>query len=89
MSMGGSEMKQNKKTVSPMSNEGRNTYVIEHITDALLELMQDKPIEDISISELCETAGIGQSLVLSKFQQQRRYFAGIYSEHFSGMDTWR
>ena len=25
-------MRQNKKTVSPMSNEGRNQYVVEHIT---------------------------------------------------------
>ena len=40
-------MRQNEKTVSPMSNEGRNSYVIEHITDALLKLMKDKPIEDI------------------------------------------
>lgn len=28
-------MRQSEKTVSPMSNEGRNSYVIEHITDAL------------------------------------------------------
>ena len=45
-------MRQNKETVSPMSNEGRNIYVIEHITESLLTLLEDKTIEDISISEL-------------------------------------
>ena len=30
-------MIQKSKSVSPMSNEGRNAYVIEHITDALLK----------------------------------------------------
>ena len=59
MSMEGEKMRQIKKNVSPMSNEGRNTYVIEHITDALLKLLREKPMEDISISELCELAGIG------------------------------
>ena len=32
-------MRQTEKNVSPMSNEGRNAYVIEHITDALLKLL--------------------------------------------------
>ena len=54
-------MRQNKETVSPMSNEGRNIYVIEHITESLLTLLQDKAIEDISISELCDNAGIGRA----------------------------
>lgn len=49
-----------------MSNEGRNAYVIEHITAALLELLRRKPIEEISISELCELAGIGPGVLLSK-----------------------
>lgn len=35
-------MRQNKQNVLPMSNEGRNAYVIEHITDALLELVEKK-----------------------------------------------
>lgn len=34
MSMEGIKMRQNTKNVSPMSNEGRNQYVVEHITDA-------------------------------------------------------
>ena len=50
-----------------MSNEGRNAYVIEHITDALLKLLREKPIEAISISELCEQAGIGRASFYRKF----------------------
>ena len=83
-------MRQNKKTVSPMSNEGRNTYVIEHITDALLELMQDKPIEDISISELCETAAIGRASFYRNFNSKedilRGYIQNIFQEWTNGDD---
>lgn len=60
-------MIQNAKTVSPMSNEGRNTYVIEHISDAMLSLLSNKPIEDISISELCERAGVGRASFYRNF----------------------
>ena len=37
-SIGGAKMIQKSKSVSPMSNEGRNAYVIEHINEALLGL---------------------------------------------------
>lgn len=53
-------MIQNKKNVSPMSNEGRNAYVIEHINEALFGLLEKKALNDISISEICETAGVGR-----------------------------
>ena len=43
-------MRQTSKNVSPMSNEGRNLYVITHITESLLELLKDKPLNDISIN---------------------------------------
>ena len=54
-------MKQTRKNVSPMSNEGRNSYVIKQLTDAFLSLLAKKPLEDISISELVETAGVGRA----------------------------
>ena len=63
-------MRQKSKNVSPMSNEGRNAYVIEQITDALLTLLQDKPLEDISISELCESAGVGRASFYRNFHQK-------------------
>ena len=33
-------MEQNAKTISPMSNEGRNAYVVERLTGALLALFE-------------------------------------------------
>ena len=47
-------MKQKEHAASPFSNEARNTYVIEHITDTLLALLRDRPLREISISELCQ-----------------------------------
>lgn len=49
-------MIQKSKSVSPMSNEGRNAYVIEHINEALWGLLKEKSLNEISISEICETA---------------------------------
>ena len=37
-------MEQNAKTVSPMSNEGRNAYVVERLTGALLALLKEHDI---------------------------------------------
>lgn len=54
-------MIQTERIVSSMSNEGRNTYVVEHLTNALLELLNEKPIHDISISELVNRAGVGRA----------------------------
>lgn len=53
-------MKQNDKNVSPRSNEGRNAYVVEHITSAMLDLLKEKPMEYISISELADRAQVGR-----------------------------
>ena len=61
-------MEQKRKTVSPFSNEARNAYVIEHITDALLTLLKDKPIGYISISELCDFSGIGRASFYRNFE---------------------
>ena len=61
-------MRQSTKNVSPMSNEGRNAYVIGHLTDALMKLLRDKPLEAISISELCELAGIGRASFYRNFK---------------------
>ena len=77
-------MRQTAKNVSPMSNEGRNAYVIEHSIDALLKLLGEKPIEKISISELCETAGIGRASFYRNFDSKedilRTYILRIFRE---------
>ena len=54
-------MRQSGNAVSPMSNEGRNSYVTSHLTDALLALLGQKPIDEISISELTSKAGVGRA----------------------------
>ena len=69
-------MRQTPKSVSPFSNEARNAYVIEHITDALLTLLKDKPIGDISISELCDLAGIGRASFYRNFESKEDILRG-------------
>lgn len=61
-------MRQTSKSVSPMSNKGRNAYVITHITDALIQTMGEKPFNDISISELCDIAGVGRASFYRNFE---------------------
>ena len=54
-------MEQKKKNVSPFSNEARNAYVLEHVTASVLKLLQEKPLNDISVSEICDDAAIGRT----------------------------
>lgn len=54
-------MKQSEQNVSPMSNEGRNNYVIEHIREAFLCLLKEKSIDQITITEMCDMAGVGRA----------------------------
>lgn len=54
-------MEQKRKNVSPFSNESRNAYVVEHLTRSMLALLEEKPIAEISISELCDKAGVGRT----------------------------
>ena len=44
------KMEQKTKNVSPFSNESRNAYVVEHLTNSMLVLLKEKPIAEISIS---------------------------------------
>lgn len=63
-------MRQTKQNVSPMSNEGRNAYVIEHLKNALLKLLSEKSLNDISISELVETAEVGRASFYRNYEQK-------------------
>ena len=53
-----------------MSNKGRNAYVVEQLTAALLELLKEKPLEEISVSQLCEKAGVGRTSFYRNFQEK-------------------
>ncbi len=77
-------MRQNSRTVSPMSNEGRNNYVIEHITKSLLTLLEDEAIEDISISKLCENAGIGRASFYRNYNSKEDILRAYVNKLFDG-----
>ena len=79
-------MRQIRENVSPMSNEGRNLYVIEHITESLLALLQEKEMEDISIRELCEKAGIGRASFYRHFNSKEDLLRAYINQLFHG---WR
>ncbi len=51
-----------------MNNEQKNTYVKRQITNALLELLKEKSIADISITELTQKAQIGRVSFYRNFQ---------------------
>ncbi|MCI8514398.1 MAG: TetR/AcrR family transcriptional regulator [Lachnospiraceae bacterium] len=75
-------MRQTPKNVSPMSNEGRNAYVMEHITKSLLALLENKRIEDISIRELCENAGIGRASFYRNFNSKEDILKAYINQLF-------
>ena len=82
-------MKQTKQNVSSMSNEGRNSYAITNITNAFLELLSEKQIEDISISELTDKAGVGRATFYRNYEKKedivKIYILEIFNEW---INTW-
>ncbi len=51
-----------------MNNVQKNTYVKRQITAALLDLLREKKLTDISISELTDRAGIGRVSFYRNYQ---------------------
>ena len=83
--MGERQMRQTGKTVSPMSNEGRNLYVVEHITNAVLKLMQTTHLNDISICQICDEAGVGRASFYRNFDSKE----AVISKHLKSLlDSW-
>ncbi len=64
-------MRQTGENVSPQSNEGRNRYVIEHITAALIELMEQYPFEEISVSQICQEAQVGRASFYRNYESKK------------------
>ncbi len=78
-------MRQTDKTVSPMSNEGRNLYVVEHITEAVLNLMKENNLSDISISQICDEAGVGRASFYRNFESKE----DVISKHLKRLlENW-
>lgn len=77
-------MRQMKENVSPMSNEGRNSYVVKHLTKALLALLEKKPLEDITISELVDKAGVGRASFYRNYENKedilKAYLESLFCE---------
>lgn len=63
-------MGQNAENVSPMSNAGRNTYVVERLTAALLELLEEELLAEIPVSRLCRRAGVGRASFYRNFESK-------------------
>lgn len=53
-----------------MNNEQKNTYVKKQITTALLALLKEKPLSDISVSELTNKAEIGRVSFYRNYQNK-------------------
>lgn len=53
-----------------MNNEQKNTYVKKRILDALLDLLKEKPLSDISVSELTSRAEIGRVSFYRNYQNK-------------------
>lgn len=80
-------MEQKQKSVSPFSNDSRNAYVVERLTAAMLKRMEEKPIAEISISELCDMAEVGRTSFYRNFKSRedilRRYIRWLIEA-----ETW-
>ncbi len=68
--MGAGKMEQKAKNVSPFSNESRNAYVVEHLTSSMLALLEEKPIVEITVSELCDMAGVGRTSFYRNYEEK-------------------
>ena len=83
-------MEQKAKSVSPFSNENRNAYVLEHLTGSLLMLLVEKPLEQISISELCDAAGVGRTSFYRNFETKEEILKAHIKHLFCGwMNEWK
>ena len=77
-------MEQKRKNVSPFSNEARNVYVVEHITASMLDRLKTQAIEEISISDLCNDAGVGRTSFYRNFESRedivRKHLRKLFKE---------
>lgn len=77
-------MEQTRQNVTPMSNEGRNAYVIGQLNKAMLALLKEKPLQDISISELCNRAMVGRTSFYRNFETKEDVVKAYIQQLFSG-----
>lgn len=66
---GRGKMKQTAGSVSA-GNNVRNAYVVRQLTDALVELLAEKPLGAVTVSELCERAQVGRASFYRNFSSK-------------------
>ena len=82
-------MEQKVKNVSPFSNGSRNAYVVEHLTSSMLTLLKEKPINEISISELCGMAGVGRTSFYRNYKEKEDIIKAYVERLFQDwVDRW-
>ncbi len=64
-------MEQNRKNESLQSNQNRNTWVKKRLTEAFLQLLEEKDLEEISISELCSRAEVGRTSFYRNYEDKK------------------
>lgn len=72
-------MRQTGENVSPASNERRNSYVMQHLTDALIRLMEKYPFQEISITQICQEAEVGRASFYRNYESKQ----DILTKHLS------
>ena len=83
-------MEQKLRIVSPFSNESRNAYVVEHLTSSMLVLLKEKPIAEISISELCGMAGVGRTSFYRNYEDKEAIVKAYIKHLFQDwVDKWK
>ena len=73
-----------------MNNQEKNSYVREHMLEALMKMLQETPISDITVSDLVQKAGVGRASFYRNFttvediliQEERRLF-GAWNEEYN------
>lgn len=82
-------MEQNTKNVTALSNEMRNSYVLNQITEAMVELLKEKEMSNISISELCDKAQIGRTSFYRNFESKEEIIEFIIERKIDEWDSSR
>lgn len=82
-------MEQNTKNVSALSNEMRNSYVLNQITEAMIDLLKEKEMNNISISELCDKAQIGRTSFYRNFDSKEAIVEFIIERKIDEWDSSR
>lgn len=64
-------MRQTDENVSPKNNEERNRYIIQHITNALIDLMVQFPLDEISICQICQEAQVSRASFYRNYKSKK------------------